>query len=102
MPVTLQVIYPFTEGTSFDMDYYLTTHMQIVQDHMGQHIKESFVTKGISGGPNTPPPYHAIATIVFPDQEAMNAAVAGSGALLKDIPNFTDVRPKTLIGELVG
>ena len=102
MPVSLQVIYPATEGTKFDFDYYLGTHMDLVQTHMGPHIASTVVTKGLAGGPDTPPPFHAVATIVFADREAMNAAMRGSGALMADIPNFTDTKPQVLIGEVVG
>ncbi len=102
MAVSLQVAYPTTDGTTFDYDYYLGTHMKLVGQHMGSHIQSTLVTKGLAGGPDTPPPFHAVATIVFADQAAMDAALAASGPVLKDIPNFTDTTPQMLIGEVVG
>ena len=102
MAVSLQVIYPVTDGTHFDYDYYLSTHMALVGEHMGPHIQSTLVTKGIAGGPDTPSPVYAVASIVFADQDAMNAAMAASGPVMGDLPNFTDVAPQVVIGEVVG
>ncbi len=102
MPVALQVLYPTDDNTRFDYDYYLDTHMKLVGQHMGAHIQSTLVTKGIAGGPNAQAGFHAIATIVFADQAAMDAAMKVSGPVLADIPNFTDTRALTLIGEVVG
>ncbi len=101
MSVSLQVLYPIND-TKFDYDYYLSTHMDIVGEHMGQHIERTLVTRGTAGGPDTPPAYHAIATIVFADQDAMDAALAVSGPVMADIPNFTDAQPQILVGDVVG
>ncbi|EDZ46848.1 MULTISPECIES: EthD family reductase [Leisingera] len=102
MPVTLQVIYPVTEGTKFDHAYYAKTHMQIVEQHMGPHIQSSVVAKGLAGGPHVPAPFYAIATFVFADQAALDAAMQAAGPALEDIPNFTDVQPQILIGEVIS
>lgn len=102
MPVSLQVIYPVADGTTFDFDYYSTTHMQLVGEHMGPHIKSTVVTKGLAGGPDVPAGFHAIATIVFADQDAMNAAMKASAPVMADIPNFTNIQPSVLIGEVIG
>lgn len=102
MPVSLQVIYPVTEGTKFDHAYYADTHFQIVNEHMGAHIQTLVVTKGLAGGPDTPAPYYAIATMTFADQAAMDAAMKAAGPALEDIPNFTDVKPQMLIGEVIS
>ncbi len=102
MSVSLQVIYPVAEGTTFDLDYYGKTHMALVGEHMGPHIKSTVVTKGLAGGPDVPAGYHAIATIVFADQDAMKAAMKASAPVMADIPNFTNIQPTVLIGEVIG
>ena len=99
MSVTLQVIYPSADGTTFDFDYYMSTHMGIVGDCIGAHIAATFVTKGLAGGPDTPPGFHAIASIEFADQGALDAAMGKLGPALEDIPNFTNSQPQVLIGE---
>lgn len=100
MTMTLQVVYPVTEGTTFDYDYYFDTHMDMVQEHMGAYLTEAFATRGVSGGPGTPAPFHAIATIKFADQAALNAALKASPPLMADIPNFTDATAQVLIGQV--
>ncbi|MBV7395472.1 EthD family reductase [Mameliella sediminis] len=102
MSVTVQVIYPATEGTHFDHDYYAATHMPMVAAAWGAHVSSQLVTKGLAGGPDTPPGYHAIASFVFADQAAMGAAMDKAGPLLEDIPNFTNTQPQVLIGETIG
>lgn len=102
MSVSLQVIYPIAEGTRFDYEYYLSTHMPLVAEHMGPHIERTLVTKGVSGGPDTPPAYYAVATMVFADKAAMGAALRASGPVMKDVVNFTDVQPQVLIGDVIA
>jgi len=102
MSMSLQVIYPIGDDTSFDYDYYLNTHMPLVGEHMGPHIQSTLVTKGLAGGPDTPPGSYAIATIVFKDQAAFDAAMAVAKPVLADIPNFTNTQPQMLVGEVVG
>lgn len=102
MPVSMQVIYPVSDGTHFDNDYYFATHMNIVAEHWGEHIQSTLVTKGIADGPDTPPSIYAVATIVFADRQKMNAAMAVGAPVLSDIPNFTNVKPQILIGEVMG
>lgn len=102
MAVALQVLYPIGSDTTFDYDYYVQTHLKLVQEQMGSHIDRTVVTKGLAGGPNTPPGYHATATLVFADQSAMDSAMAASGPVMADLPNFTNVKPDLLISEVIG
>ena len=38
MALILQVLYPVSEGTTFDHAYYAETHMAFVAEHMGPHV----------------------------------------------------------------
>ena len=102
MSLSLQVIYPVSDGTNFDYDYYFGTHLPLVGDAIGEHIESSVVTKGIAGGPGVPAGFYAIATLVFADQSAMDAAMANIGVAVSDIPNFTNTEPAILIGEVAA
>jgi uncharacterized protein (TIGR02118 family) len=102
MAVSLQVIYPISDDTSFNYDYYTSSHMEIVGKYMGPHLQSTLVTKGLAGGPDAPPGSYAIATILFADQAAFDAAMAVSGPVMADIPNFTNSQPQILIGEVIG
>lgn len=102
MTLSLQVLYPTANETTFDHDYYATKHMPIVGEHMGPHIAETLIVKGLAGGPDTPAGFHAIATMTFSDQSALDAALAAAGPALADIPNFFSGQPQMLIGEVKG
>ena len=75
--------------------------MAIVGETIGEHIKSTLVTKGIAGDSDTPAGYHAIATILFEDKPAMDAALSKLDPALNDIPNFTNSEPAMLIGEVI-
>lgn len=102
MSVSLQVLYPISDGTTFDVDYYKAIHLPLVSEHMGDHIDSVLVTYGLAGGPDVPPGYHAVASMVFANQEALNAALGVAKPVLNDIPNFTNVAPQMLIGEVIA
>ena len=93
---------PVREDTHFDHDYYANKHFVIVDDCVGEHIQSRVVTKGNAGGPDTPPGYHAIATILFADPAALDAAMSKLGPAIEDIPNFTNSQPEMLIGEVTA
>ena len=101
MPVSLQVLYPAADGSNFDHDYYQSTHMALVNEHMGAHIQNAVVTKG-AATPDGPAPFHAIATIVFADAAARDAALAAAGPVLEDIPKFTNSAPQMLVGDVTS
>lgn len=103
MALTLQVAYPAVDGTTFDHDYYASTHMALVGEHMGPHLSGASASKGLAGGgPGAPTPFYAIATLTFADQAAMDAAMAAAGPVLEDIPKFTSTTPHMMVGEVIG
>ena len=101
MALTLQVLYLSGAGTAFDHGYYLGTHMTIVADCIGRHLKDTLITRGVSGGADQPAGYHAVATLIFAEQDAMDAALAEIGPAVADIANFYDGQPHILLGEII-
>ena len=55
---------------------------------MGLHRENVQVTKGLSGGQDTPAPFHAVATILYKDQAALEASLALAGPAFEDVPNY--------------
>lgn len=102
MTVSLQVLYPTAGGTTFDHDYYAQKHMTIVGECMGPHIASTVIVKGLAGGPDTPPGFHAVATMTFADEAALEAAMGAAGPALSDIPNFYNGEPQMLVGAVIG
>lgn len=102
MPLTLQVLYPVSSDSTFDFAYYTETHLALVMKHMGPHIQSAQAVKGLAGGPDTPAGYHAVATMIFADKAALDAGLAVADPVLADIPNYTNVAPQMLIGEVLN
>jgi uncharacterized protein (TIGR02118 family) len=102
MTVSLQVLYPTENNTTFDHEYYAATHLPIVDKHMGPHVDDILIVKGLAGGPDLPAGFHTIATMTFKDQAALDSALAAAGPALEDIPNFFSGQPQMLIGQVQG
>ena len=65
--IKVSVFYPNTAGCKFDMDYYLTRHMPMVQQKLGGACKRVAVEQGITGGePEMPAPYVAMGHLYLP------------------------------------
>ena len=101
MTVSLQVVYSTENGTTFNHEYYMKNHMELISTGMGLHWESIQVTKGLSGGPDTPAPFHAIATILYKDQAALEASMALAEPAFADVPNYFDGQPTVLIGKVI-
>ncbi len=100
----VSVMYPNQEGARFDIQYYRTKHMELVQKHMKPFgLVRTEVLKGISGTAGQPAPYICIGNLYFETADGYEKAIAASaGALRADIPGFTDVTPVRQISEIVA
>jgi uncharacterized protein (TIGR02118 family) len=98
----VSVMYPFKEGARFDMDYYRTRHMKMVEEAMRPFgLVRIAVEKGLSGGAGKPAPYICIGHLYFETQDGYDRAIQANGAKLRaDIPNYTDIQPIRQISEL--
>jgi uncharacterized protein (TIGR02118 family) len=102
MSISVQILYPRGEGTTFDYDYFVNSHMKLVSKHWGAFMEGSSVVRGLSGGPDTPPAWYLTATLRFADMDAMQKALADSDAVNADVPNYTNTKPSLLIGEVIA
>lgn len=93
----LSAVYPQTETSTFDMDYYLNTHIPLVEELFQPLSVE--VNEGVSGAEEgSPPPYAVMTDITFATLEDLQNAVAEHGAeIIGDIPNFTNVEAQLQI-----
>jgi uncharacterized protein (TIGR02118 family) len=89
------VLYPSSEGSTFDMDYYREKHMAIVNRVMRPERVE--IDRAVDG------PFMAIGHFYFPSQEAMQAGMGGPdiGDAMADVPNYTNVQPQIQISEIL-
>ncbi len=89
---SIVVSYPVHEGARFDEAYYAGAHTDLVTRTWQPH--------GLSAADILFPegegqPLAAMVVLRFPSQEAIDAALAdpGTGAVLEDVANFTDIAP---------
>jgi uncharacterized protein (TIGR02118 family) len=94
--IRLSVLYPTTEGATFDHDYYRNKHVPLAVKTWGLDGAE--IDKGIDG------PYAAAVHFKFESPEALAAAMsaAGTGDVLADVANYTSIAPVLQTSEIVG
>lgn len=100
--IKVSVLYPYTEGAAFDMDYYLTKHIPMVREKLGAACKGASVEHGLAGGaPGTSPTYIAMGHLLFESVEAFQAAFGPHTAeIVGDVPNYTPIEPILQISEV--
>lgn len=100
--INVSIFYPNTEGSRFDLDYYLTQHMPMTIAKLAPALKHVSVEHGLGGViPGAAPEFVAICHLYFDSVEAFQTAFGPHAAALQgDIPNYTDVRPIIQISEV--
>jgi uncharacterized protein (TIGR02118 family) len=93
--IRLSVLYPATEGASFDHDYYRDTHVPLAVRTWG--LDGAAVDRGLDG------PYVAAVHFTFPSMEALGEAMAeeGTAAVMADAANYTTIVPVLQTSEIV-
>jgi len=93
--IRLSVMYPRTEGTRFDLDYWVDKHIPMIQAHCGDSLRAAAVDAGLAGGmAGEPSAFYGSAHLTFESLESMNAALAPHLAeTMGDLPNYTDTAP---------
>ncbi len=100
--IKVSVLYPYKEGTGFNMDYYLNRHIPMVRDTLGAACKGIAVEQGLSGAaPGSHPAFVAMGHILMDSPAAFQAAFAQHGAkFMADIPNYTAIEPVIQISDV--
>jgi uncharacterized protein (TIGR02118 family) len=101
--IKVSVIYPNSDGKSFDMDYYCNKHVPMVLQLMGDACKGSAIEAGLSGiEPGSPAPYRAMGHLYFDSVAAFAESLGPHAAVISgDIPNYTDIQPLVQISEVM-
>ena len=100
--IRLTILYPNTEGATFDLDYYLNTHVPLSKKLQGDAIKSFTADYGIGTGiPDQKPPYLLIANLVYESMDAfIEAFMPHMEVLQGDIPKYTNVEPVIQFSEI--
>ena len=91
MSTLLFVTYPAGAGKRFGRDYYVATHLPLVEQSWGPFglsTAQGFFPK--AGGP-----HEAVAVLSFVDEAAIGAALGSDATpgVLADLAHFTDIEP---------
>ncbi len=99
----ITIMYPFSDGATFDMDYYETKHMPMVAGFLGSNLVKYTIEKGVASGiPNQPLPYVAIGAFYVKSLADYQQAIAPNRDKIRaDIANYTNVTPVILVSEVV-
>jgi uncharacterized protein (TIGR02118 family) len=96
MSALLLATYPAQEGVRFDRDYYVATHLPLVEQAWGPFglVSAQAFFPSREGG------HVAIAVLTFSDEAAIGEALgsAATESVLADIANFTGIAPQLVRG----
>jgi uncharacterized protein (TIGR02118 family) len=100
--IKVSFLYPNTDGSRFDMEYYLSTHIPMIQQKLGAACKGLTAEAGLSGFmPGSRAPYVAMLHLLFDSVEAFQVSFGPHvRALQDDLPNYTDIQPIGQISEV--
>jgi uncharacterized protein (TIGR02118 family) len=100
--IAVSVLYPNQPGLHFDINYYCTKHIPLVQELVGSALLKAHVEHGIGGmQPGAPAPYLAIGQLFFESVEAFQKAFGPHLArIVADVPNYTNASPVIQISEV--
>jgi uncharacterized protein (TIGR02118 family) len=94
--IRFSVMYPSGEGSTFDKDYYVSKHVPLALKTWG--LEHADIDMGLNG------PYVAAVHFLFEDNDAMGAALGnpGTGDVMADMANYTNITPVTQTSEIVS
>ena len=99
--IKVTFLYPNSDGSRFDMEYYTTNHLELSRAKFGTALKGLTIDRGLFGiEPGSKPSFHAVAQLQFDSLDEFYAALIPSIEEFKaDALNYTDVEPVILISE---
>ncbi len=88
----MTVSYPRSDKATFDMDYYLNSHLPLVKERFGPlGLVQIVLRTDVARKPGGESQYFASVDLVFDSIESFKKATATHGAEINaDIPNYTD------------
>lgn len=99
----VSVLYPYSEGKKFDLEYYSNNHLSLLTNSLGDALKSYSIESGLAGlVPGSPAPFVAIINMYFDTLQSFQQSFGPNvNALMADLPNFTDIEPVAQISEVI-
>ncbi len=93
--IKVSVMYPNGAGATFDIAYYVNSHMPMVGRLLAGALKGMAIDEGLGGAaPGSPAPFLGMCHLLFDSVEDFSAGFAQHGAAIQaDIPNYTNTQP---------
>ncbi|MBN2061381.1 MAG: EthD family reductase [Deltaproteobacteria bacterium] len=100
----ISVMYPNNEGARFDHDYYINSHIKLVEEHMTPFgLVKTEVDRGLPDEDGNRPLYICIGHMYFDKMDGYVKGSAEKGPVLRDdISNFTNVVPVRQLSEIIN
>lgn len=101
---SVSIFYPNTKESLFNLEYYVTQHIPMIEKLLKPMGMEEVLIDEALGTPMPyePPPYSVVAHLIFNNYEEMEMGMGHCGEkLMKDVPNFTNVKPIVQISKRV-
>lgn len=105
MTYHVSVLYPNDDDTTFDMKYYLGTHMPLVEKlWLPLGLLKWEIVEFSPAADGTKPQYRVAAHLTWKDAESFLAASKGpeTTEIFADIPQFTTVKPAVHHGSVLA
>jgi uncharacterized protein (TIGR02118 family) len=94
--ICLTVLYPNADDATFDMDYYIASHMPMLAAALGEGCK------GWGAARVTTDKHVAMGWAMIDSIETYKAAMGEHGAAIRsDVANYTNQQPEVILGEVM-
>lgn len=99
--IILSVLYPKTEQSRFDFDYYVAKHIPFVKERFGGFgLQDVRLMRGTAALGGAAPTFEVIAELLFPSMQQLADGLSKHGQeVMADIAAFTDVQPAIQVNE---
>ncbi|KAF4825611.1 hypothetical protein CGCSCA5_v000415 [Colletotrichum siamense] len=104
MTITITVVFPNDDDAQYDIDYYVTKHMPLIQERWGKYGVKSWSVTKFQPGADGAKPLYAFGSVVYWDNlEQIKTAFGGPevGEIMGDVSNFSNKEPIFLTGEVL-
>ena len=101
--IKVSVMYPNSATATFDMDYYINTHIPLVVNLLGDALKNGAVDSGIAGGaPGEAAAFIAMGHLTFDSVETFQSSFGPHAeVIMADLVNFTNLTPQIQISDII-
>ena len=100
--INVNVIYAAQEGGTFDINYYLSTHIPLVSERLRGALRGVTVDQGLANTvPGAALPFVVLCSLKFDSVEAFQTAFGPHAADIQaDIPKYTNITPVIQLSEV--